>query len=467
MSQVTTSRRPAAPYLLRADADAVRVGAGGTSTDANTSNGSVRSRAHAGTSPRASRRASFGERFARERLFARLSRLESGRLRWIDADGERVFGPRAREGERALEVVLRVDDPALYLDLALGGSVGAAEAYLDGAWRADDLVALLRLFVRDRAVLQGLESGPARLSAPALALAHRLRANTRAGSRRNIAAHYDLGNDFYRLFLDESLMYSCAIFDSPATTLAEAQEAKLERICEKLDLRPGEHLLEIGTDWGAMAIHAARHHGVRVTTTTISREQHALAVERVRAAGLEGRIDVRFQDYRDLDGRYDKLVSIEMVEAVGERFLDTYMRRCSELLEPHGLMLLQAITIQDQHYESALKSVDFIQKHVFPGSFIPSVGAFADRATRVTDMKIVHLEDIGPHYARTLREWRESFLARQSEVRALGFDERFARLWEYYLAYCEAGFEERALGDVQVLFAKPENRRAPFLPGRV
>jgi cyclopropane-fatty-acyl-phospholipid synthase len=412
------------------------------------------------------RRGTFLERAARTQLFRRLERLRNGRLHWRDGEDQWTFGEAAAGfGEASVQVL----DPAFYLDLALGGSVAAGEAYMAGLWRADDLVGVLRLFLREREVLQGLEGGFARLSAPALALLHGVRMNTRAGSKRNIAAHYDLGNDFYRLFLDESLMYSCALYGSPEATLEEAQRTKLERICTKLDLRPGERLLEIGTGWGAMAIHAARHHGVHVTTTTISREQHALATERVREAGLSGRIEVLFEDYRDLDatklgGCFDKLVSIEMVEAVGERFLDTYMGRCSELLAPQGLMLLQAITIQDQHYAAALKSVDFIQKHIFPGSFIPSVGAFAERAARVTDMKIVHLEDIGPHYARTLREWRTRFLSRLSDVQRLGFDARFQRLWEYYLSYCEAGFEERALGDVQILFAKPRHRGPAFVP---
>ncbi len=399
------------------------------------------------------------ERAARGQLFQRLEKLSGGHVTWVDADGVREFGPTAHELRSRVVVV----DPALYVDFVLGGSVAAAEGFMGGAWSCDELVCLMRILVRDRNVLNGLESGFARLAQPGLKLLHALRSNTRAGSKKNIAAHYDLGNDFYRLFLDESLMYSCAIFERPQASLEEAQVAKLERVCRKLDLRPGEELLEIGTGWGSMAIYAAAHYGVKVTTTTISKEQHALATERIRQAGLSERITVLFEDYRDLRGRFDKLVSIEMIEAVGERFLDTYMRRCSELLAPHGAMLLQAITIQDQYYAQALRHVDFIQKHIFPGSFIPSVGALAERTTRVTDMKIAQLEDIGPHYAPTLRAWRTRFLARLEDVRRQGFDDRFARMWEYYLAYCEGGFEERVLGDVQILFAKPNNRRAPLL----
>ena len=402
------------------------------------------------------RRPSTLERAARRLLFGRLQSLREGRLHWRDADGLRRFGP---EGA-TLQAQIEVRDPALYVELLLGGGVGAAEGFMDGAWSCDDLVVLVRILVRDRDVLDGLEGGLARLALPGLRLAHRLRSNTRLGSRRNIAAHYDLGNDFYQLFLDESLSYSCAVFEQPGATLEQAQTAKLERICRKLGLQPGQRLLEIGTGWGALAMHAARHHGVRVTTTTISREQHALACERVKRAGLGGQVEVLFEDYRDLRGSFDKLVSVEMIEAVGEKYLDTYMRSCSERLAPHGEMLLQAITIRDQFYAQALRSVDFIQKHIFPGSFIPSVGAIAESTTRVTDMKIVQLEDIGPHYAPTLREWRRRFLSRLDEVRTLGFDRGFERMWEYYLSYCEGGFEERVLGDVQILFAKPRCLRA-------
>ncbi|HNO60900.1 MAG TPA: cyclopropane-fatty-acyl-phospholipid synthase family protein, partial [Plasticicumulans sp.] len=278
--------------------------------------------------------------------------------------------------------------------------------------------------------------------------------------RANIAAHYDLGNAFYQTFLDETLMYSCALFEHPGMSLAEASQAKNERICRKLGLRAGDHVLEIGTGWGGFALHAAGRHGCRVTTTTISREQYELARERVAAAGLGNRVTVLFEDYRELAGRYDKLVSIEMIEAVGHRWFDTYFRTCSRLLAPDGQMLLQAITIRDQEYARTKRSVDFIQRHVFPGGCLPSVQALADTVARVTDLRALHLEDIGPHYATTLRHWRERFLANLDRVRALGFDDTFLRLWEYYLAYCEGGFAERYLGTVQLLLAKPECRRA-------
>ena len=291
---------------------------------------------------------------------------------------------------------------------------------------------------------------------------HALRRNSRAGSRRNIAAHYDLGNDFFRLFLDETLMYSAATYEHPQQSLHDAQLARLDRICHRLELKPTDHLLEIGTGWGGLALHAARHFGCRVTTTTISREQWKLARERVCEAGLQDRIEVLCQDYRDLEGRYDKLVSIEMIEAIGHAYYDTYFARCSQLLKPEGAMLLQAITIPDQRYERARRSVDFIQRYIFPGSCIPSVAALTQSIARASDLRVFDLEDIGPHYATTLAHWRENFRANLSRVRALGYDDQFIRMWEYYLCYCEGGFAERALGDVLMLLVKPGNRRRPL-----
>ena len=260
------------------------------------------------------------------------------------------------------------------------------------------------------------------------------------------------------------MMYSSAMF-APGDTLDQASQRKLARICTKLDLRPSDHLLEIGTGWGGMALYAARHHGCRVTTTTISREQHALATERVARAGLADRVTVLLEDYRELRGRHDKLVSIEMIEAIGHQYLDTYFSRCAALLEPGGLALVQAITIEDHRYEQALRSVDFIKRHVFPGSFIPCVGAMTQSAARAGQLRLLNLEDFGPSYAETLRHWRTRFLDRLDEVRGLGYDERFVRMWEFYLCYCEGGFLERSISDVQLLFARSDNRRAQYLPG--
>ncbi len=388
--------------------------------------------------------------WCQRRVEAKLQRLDQGGLILADGQGQRRHGPGGSP-----EVHITVHDPAFWPAVALGGSVGAGEAYMDGLWDTDDLTGLTRLLLANRAVLDGMETGWARLSAPLRALGHLTRRNSRAGSRRNIAAHYDLGNDFYRLWLDDTLMYSSALFQRPDMTLAEASRAKLDRICQILALGPDDHVLEIGTGWGGFALHAAGRYGCRVTTTTLSRAQFDLARQRVADAGLADRVNILLQDYRDLDGQYDKLVSIEMVEAVGAAHLGTYFDQCSRLLKPHGAMLLQAITIADQRYAGALKEVDFIQKHIFPGGFLPSVTALAQAMTQSGDLRTVDLIDIGPHYAETLARWRANFERRADAVRQLGFDQRFLRMWRFYLSYCEGGFRERALGTVQMLLAKP------------
>jgi len=404
----------------------------------------------------------FLDGLAERAVRARLAGIEHGEIALVDGGRGERYGRRGADSP--LGVTLHVHDPRFWSEVAFGGSIGAGEAYMQGYWNVDDLTALVRILLRNRAVLDGMETGFARLVSPLQKGLHWLNRNTRQGSRRNIAAHYDLGNDFFQLFLDPTMMYSCAVFDDPAMTLEQAQRARLERICRKLDLKPSDHLLEIGTGWGAMAIHAAEHHGCRVTTTTISREQYELARERVAAAGLSDRVTLLLEDYRDLAGEYDKLVSIEMIEAVGDAFYDAYFGRCARLLKDDGLMFLQAITIADQRYEAARRSVDFIQRHVFPGSTIPSLTAMLGSIARASDLKLVHLEDIGPHYATTLRLWRENFSANLEEVRALGYPESFIRMWEFYLCYCEGGFEERALGDAQMLLAKPGNRREAIVP---
>lgn len=396
----------------------------------------------------------------RRRLLDTLGDLQGGVVTVHDALGTVTVGTAGA----ALDIRLEVLDPAFYRAVAANGSVGAGEAYMDGQWRCSDLVALVRLLVLNRDRLDAMETGVARLGGMAMRALHAFKRNTRRGSQRNIAAHYDLGNELFQLFLDESLMYSSAIFASPADTLEAAQRRKLERICRKLDLQPGDHLVEIGTGWGGMALYAARNFGCRVTTTTISREQHALATQRVAEAGLSDRITVLLQDYRDLQGEYDKLVSIEMIEAIGHQYLDTYLAKCAGLLKPEGLALIQAITIEDHRYQQALDSVDFIKRHIFPGSFIPCVSAITGAAARASDLRLVSLEDIGPSYALTLNHWRRRFLARLDEVRALGYDERFIRMWEFYLCYCEGGFIERSIGDVHLLFARPGNRRPQYVP---
>jgi cyclopropane-fatty-acyl-phospholipid synthase len=387
---------------------------------------------------------------ARRAVFARLATLREGLLRLRDGRETFAFGAERTGPDATLDVL----DPACYAEIAFGGSVGAGESYMRGEWRTPDLTALLRLMLRNREALDAMETGLARFSGPLRTAAHWLHRNTRAGSRRNISAHYDLGNEFFRLMLDETLMYSCALFERPEMTLAEAQHAKLDAICRKLALGPGDHLLEIGTGWGSLAIHAAARYGCRVTTTTISPSQFALATERVRAAGLADRVTVLRDDYRDLRGTYDKLVSIEMIEAVGHQYYREFFRQCARRLAPGGRMLLQSITIADRHYARTRDEVDFIKRYIFPGSCLPAVSTLAQAMADASDLRIVHLEDIGPHYATTLARWRANFLANLDRVRELGYPDSFVRMWEFYLCYCEAGFAERALGDVQIVMTR-------------
>ncbi len=404
------------------------------------------------------------DRLLRGRLIDRMGALRHGRIVLEDALGRVALG-QPGDDPQPLEVHLRVRDPGFYRAVATHGSVGAGESYIDGHWQADDLVALVRLLVRNRDLLDAMETGPARIGGWALKAWHALRPNSRSGSRRNISAHYDLGNALFELFLSPDLMYSSALFTRDDDTLERASERKLETICRKLALKPGERVVEIGTGWGGFALHAARHHGCHVTTTTISREQHALASRRIAEAGLQDRVTLLLDDYRDLSGQYDKLVSIEMIEAVGAPYLDTYFATLGRLLKPDGLALLQAITIEDHRYRQALQAVDFIKRHVFPGSFIPSVSAMLDAKTRRTDLGLLHLEDFGLSYARTLHAWRQRFLARRTEVLGLGYDTRFIRLWEFYLAYCEGGFRERSIGVAHLLMARPDYRPASATAG--
>lgn len=396
------------------------------------------------------------ESLLRELVECQITLLQEGQ--------ERVFGKPT--GPDPIKVHVRVHDPEMFRRIALGGSVGVAEAYMEGDWTTDDLVGLVRIFLRNRDLLDRMESGMARIAGTLLRFWHGMRRNSTGGSKKNIAAHYDLGNALFRLFLDDNLMYSSALYADPAEPLEVASRRKLDHICLKLDLQPGDRVMEIGTGWGGFALHAAQHYGCHVTTTTISAEQHALAAQRVAEAGLNDRITLLKSDYRKLTGKFDKLVSIEMIEAVGHQYLGTYFGKIDELLTDEGLALVQAITIEDYRYERALTDIDFIKRHIFPGSFIPSVAAISQAVAKSTRMKLVNLEDIGDSYALTLREWRRRFLNRIAEVRALGYPERFVHMWDYYLAYCEGGFMERTIGDVQLLFAKPRNRRPQYVHGQ-
>ncbi len=402
------------------------------------------------------------DEWAKRVLISLLKKLNFGEIVLTDGEEQHVFGRRSEACD--LRASLTVLHPRFYSQVLFGGSIGAGEAYMAGHWSSDDLTLLLRIVLLNQSVFAGLDRGLSRLKAPLYKAYHFLHKDSRKGSRINIAAHYDLGNDFYALFLDETLTYSCGIFDSPECSLQEASVAKYDRICKKLQLSNKDHVLEIGTGWGGFAIHAASQYGCRVTTTTISRAQHDLALERIRTAGVEDKVHVLFKDYRDLKGRFDKLVSIEMIEAVGHHYLETFFRCCSNLLTERGVMALQAITIADHVFEKHKKEVDFIKRYIFPGSCIPSVTAMGDAVAAATDLRLIHLEDITPHYARTLRTWRERFFENILQVRALGYSETFIRMWEFYLCYCEAGFEERYLGDVQMFFAKPLWRGEPLLP---
>ncbi len=397
-------------------------------------------------------------RLARSIVLRLLRRIHDGELTIVE-NGERLtFGDTSPP--RPLRVTVEVRSPRFYRAL-LRGSVGLCESYMDGLWECPDLVALTRIAALNVRALDNLRRALAPVLIPVQRWMRWTARNTIGRSRKQIAAHYDLGNELFGLFLDPTMMYSCAIFPSPRATLEEASLAKLERVCAKLDLGPGDHVLEIGAGWGGFALYAAEHHGCRVTTTTISREQHAYATARVRAAGLEDRVTVLLEDYRDLRGCYDKLVSIEMIEAVGWQNFPTYFRRCSELLRDEGAMLLQAIVIDDRAYQVEKASKSFINTYIFPGGCLPSLELISRQLARVTDLRQVHLEDITAHYATTLARWRERFLAASTCLADLGYDERFRRLWELYLCYCEGGFRERRIQDVQLLLAKPGYRAEP------
>lgn len=387
----------------------------------------------------------------RSLVLTKLSALRGGCVTIAEGDTDQTVGdrdPHARRGR------IDVHNASLYRHLVFGGSLGAAEAFIRGHWSSPDLTDLLRVFARDLAAGDALENTSVVAGAVAR-VGHWLRRNTRRGSVSNIHAHYDLGNDFFRLMLDPTMAYSCGVFETPDATMEEASVAKFDRVCRKLALQPGDHVLEIGTGWGGFALHAAGRYGCRVTTTTISAEQHRLASERIAAAGLTDRVTLLQQDYRDLTGTYDKLVSIEMIEAVGHEFLDGFFRVCCDRLRPDGLGVIQAITMPDFRYEQYRRSVDFINTYIFPGGCLPSLGAMTAAVGRATDFRVLHLEDLTPHYVTTLQRWREQVIEHEAEIRALGYDERFLRTWHYYLSYCEAAFAERYVGNVQITLARP------------
>lgn len=398
----------------------------------------------------ARRRPSFWKRL----VLSRIQNLANGEMVLVDQDGECRVGTRAQDG---LCVRLTIHRPRLWRRVVFGGLLGSIEAHIDGDWDVDNLTDLARLFSRNIDQVASLDSGLGRVIRPAAKLRYLLSRNSRLGAKRNISAHYDLGNDFFELMLDPTMTYSCGAFERADASLEEASVAKIDRLCRKLGLHADDHLVEIGSGWGAFAVHAASRYGCRVTTTTISQQQYDVAVRRVADAGLTGRVTVLQTDYRDLKGQYSKLVSVEMIEAVGAEYFGEFFKSCASLLQPDGVMAIQAITVADQRFEAAKRAVDFIKHHIFPGSCIPSVGALLGASSQVSDLRLVDLEDLTPHYARTLAEWRAN-LERNHEAVARITTERFRRLWRIYLSYCEGGFQERHTGLVQMVLARPDWR---------
>lgn len=393
------------------------------------------------------------DRFSRTILYSVLKRIRYGKLNIIEGDSRNSFG--SLQEDFPVEATITVKCPECFGSIVLGGSVGAGESYMAGCWAADDLTNIIRIFTRNHDALQAMDSKSAWLTSFFNKVSHRLRRNTKTGSLKNIHAHYDLGNDFYALFLDRTMTYSCGFFEKTSSSLEEASIAKYDRLCRKIDLKPQDHVLEIGSGWGGFAIHAAGRYGCRVTTITISREQYYFAKSRVSEYGLEGCVEVLFQDYRDVTGTYDKLVSIEMIEAVGHENYETFFRKCASLISQTGLMALQAIVIADRYFDQAKNSVDFIKKRIFPGGCLPSVSAICEGNSRFTDLQVINLEDMTNHYPVTLRKWRENFMLNYERIRSMGYPDSFIRMWEYYLCLCEGAFAERHIGAVQVILAKP------------
>lgn len=393
--------------------------------------------------------------FARKTVIQLLRRLQYGTILLHDSEGEYILG--ADINDETPRAKITVHSPKFYRKVLFAGSIGAGEAYIEGLFEADDLTGLMRIMARNMSLVDTMEEGLAWLLWPFRRISHIFKNNSRRGARKNILAHYDLGNELYSTFLDPTMMYSSAIFPHDESSLEEASLYKLETICKKLRLQRSDHLLEIGTGWGGLAIFAAQQYGCRVTTTTISDAQYREAREKIEQAGVSEHITLVRKDYRDLTGKFDKLTSIEMIEAVGYRYLSDFFKKCGSLLHDDGAMLLQAITIQDQKFEKYARSVDFIQRHIFPGGCLVSNRKMVDLIATTTNMVVRGLDDYGNHYARTLEEWRRRFNSSFAQLKEHGFDEQFRRLWEFYLCYCEGGFRERSISVVQLLATKPDN----------
>ena len=399
------------------------------------------------------------ESFVKSQLFKQLRKLQNCYLEIKDSEGCYYFGEETSD----LKATISVNNNEFYKSISFQGSIGAAEQYILNNWNTTNLTNLVRVFVRNQDLLDELEGGSAWLKNSLLKIAHYLNKNTKQGSKKNISTHYDLGNELFKLFLDDKMMYSSAIYKSPEDTLEQASELKLKTICEKLELKPEDKLIEIGTGWGGLAVYAAKNYNCHITTTTISEEQYQQAKQLVNENGLSNKVTVLKKDYRDLTGTYNKLVSIEMIEAVGHHYLSDYLKKCNDLLTDDGLALIQAITIEDYRYQQALKSVDFIKKYIFPGSFIPCVSEILKVNSESTKMKLFNLEDFGMSYAYTLKDWKERFNREIKTVEKLGYDQEFQRMWNFYLSYCEGGFIERSISVVHLLFTKPRSQRQQIL----
>lgn len=388
-------------------------------------------------------------------VFSKLNKISVGSLSIQDGKSRYTFGDQKNKN---LHAEICVHDPKFYRFIVFGGSIGSSEAFMSGYWSSPNLTNVIRLFAVNAHLTDELESKFNFLIRPFFRVIHYLNKNSQRNSKRNISAHYDLSNKFFKLFLDETMMYSSAIFKTRNQTLKAASLNKLNIICQKLNLKPTDHVVEIGSGWGGFAIFAAENYGCKVTTTTISQQQYSYTRNLINKKNLEKKITLLFEDYRNLEGRYDKLVSIEMIEAVGHHYYHEYFKKINSLLKPDGIALIQAITIRDQRYSQALQNVDFIQKYIFPGSCIPSIEIIQKNLTKETDMIISDLENINHHYAKTLNLWQKAFNKNHNKIIKLGFDERFIRMWNFYFSYCEGGFAERVINDFHILMSKPLNR---------
>lgn len=390
---------------------------------------------------------------ARALVFNQLKKIKTGQITIIEGSQKLSFGKKDK-----LNVTVTVHDPRFFGALAFGGSIGVSEAFMQKFWSVSDLTKLIRIMAINQNTMDQLEGLFDMFLKPILKCLHYLNQNSVKGSEINISKHYDLGNEFFSLFLDSTMMYSSAVFKKPHDSLYQGSIHKLETICQGLELTSQDHIIEIGSGWGGFAIYAAQHYGCKVTTTTISKEQYKYVSQKIKDLKLSHKITVLFCDYRHLKGQYDKLVSIEMLEAVGYQYYETYFKVCASLLKPQGLAVIQTITITDQRYEKAKRSVDFIQRYIFPGSCIPSITALQNSMTQSSDLKIYSIHDIGTHYARTLALWRERLFKNLNDIKALGFDDAFIRMWHFYFSYCEGGFEEKVISDIHLKLVKPGYR---------